>query len=219
MYSFQTLEITGYRGEPVPNTFFRHDQEAEQVAIMLPGIGYTCQMPFLYYPTRLLLARGAEVLWVEYAYSRREDFQALSPSEQERWLLADVTAACRAAIGQHRSEQVLLIGKSLGTIAMGHLLTTEPMVAHARAIWLTPLLRNDRLRAQIQRSGHRSLFVIGTADPHYHAAYLAEVQAATRGETVIIEGGDHSLEVGGDVFASLQAVEQVLRAMEAFLRK
>jgi pimeloyl-ACP methyl ester carboxylesterase len=217
MYALTTLEITGYRGEPVPNTFFRQPQEARHIAIVLPGIGYTCQMPLLYYPTHLLLDRGAEVLWIEYAYGRRADFQTAPASEQERWLLADVTAASRAVLTQRTLQQVTVIGKSLGTLAMGYLLTSEPMFAHARAIWLTPLLRNDRLRAQLQSCAHRSLFLIGTADPHYNPTYLTEVQAAGQGETVVIDKADHSLEIPGNVLASLHIMEQVLRAIERFL--
>jgi hypothetical protein len=49
MHSIQTLEIMGYRDERVPNTFFRNDEGTEQLAIILPGMGYTCHMPLLYY--------------------------------------------------------------------------------------------------------------------------------------------------------------------------
>src|SRR5665648_148706 len=36
-----------------------------------------------------------------------------------------------------------------------------------RCVWVTPLLRDDRLRAQIKQAKPRSLFVVGTADGHY----------------------------------------------------
>lgn len=142
MYSVNTLEISGYRNQPVPNTFFKQDEETRQVAILLPGWEHTCHMPLLYYPARLLLALGADVLQVEYAYNLRTDFQALPNSERLQWLFTDA-AACSAALTQYTYEQVTLIGKSIGTLAMGHLLTTEPRLA--QAVWLTPLLRNDRL--------------------------------------------------------------------------
>lgn len=217
MYSFRMLQITGYRAEPVPNTFHRQDDEARHVAILLPGVAYTCQMPLLYYPTRLLLALGADVLWVEYAHHRRADFLALSDSERERWFITDVSAACQAALAQRPYQQITLIGKSMGTLAMGHLLTSDARLVQARAIWLTPLLRNSRLRAQIQQSKPRSLFVIGTADSHYDPAHLAEMQKATGGDVSVIDRGDHSLEIEGDIWRSLQAIEQVMRAIQVFL--
>lgn len=217
MYSLTALEISGYRGEPVPNTFFQQYQETRHAALLLPGLGYTCQMPLFYYPTLLLQALGADVLCVDYAYNRRPDFQTLPPPEQARWLYTDVAAAYNSILSQRSYEQVTVIGKSLGTLAMGHLLTTEALRMDTKAIWLTPLLKNEALRAQIQRYGQHSLFVIGTADPHYSAAYLAEVQAATQGERVVVEGADHSLVINGDVFKTLQAMDQIMHAVQKFL--
>lgn len=216
MYSVESLKISGYHDEPVPNTFFRQEDKAHHLAILLPGLEYTCQMPLLYYPACLLLILGADILQVEYAYNLRPDFQALPNSEQLKWSFTDATAACSAALAQRPYEQVTLIGKSIGTLAMGHLLTTEAKLAPAQAVWLTPLLRNDNLRSQIKLCGQRSLFIIGTADPHYSPNHLAELQKATKGEVVVIEGADHSLEIKGKVSQSLKAMEQVIDAMQAF---
>src|SRR5215210_1072785 len=68
MYSSTTLDIRGHRGDAVPNTFFAQDSETHHLAVVFPGLGYTAHMPVLYYPRRLLLERGADVLLVEYDY-------------------------------------------------------------------------------------------------------------------------------------------------------
>ena len=217
MYGATTLAITGYRDEPVPHTFLRQDEHARHVAILLPGIGYTCDMPLLYYPSRLLLARGADVLRVEYAYQQRADFKTATADEQGRWVVADVTAACQAVLAQRDYEQITFVAKSLGTLALGPMLTAEQRLARAHVVWLTPLLRIDHVRTDIARWGGHSLFVIGTADPYYDAAYLAEVQSATGGETVVVDGADHSLEIEGDVLRSLEAMVQVMRAAQQFV--
>jgi pimeloyl-ACP methyl ester carboxylesterase len=73
------------------------------------------------------------------------------------------------------------------------------------------------VRADIARWGGHSLFVIGTADPYHDAAHLAEVQHATRGETVVVDGADHSLELAGDVLQSLETMTQVMRAVQEFV--
>jgi predicted alpha/beta-hydrolase family hydrolase len=217
MYGATTLAITGYRDEPVPHTFLRRGEYARHVAIVLPGIGYTGDMPLLYYPAHLLLARGADVLRVEYAYQQRADFKTATADEQGSWVVADVTAACQAVLAQHDYEQITFVAKSLGTLALGPVLTADRRLARAHAVWLTPLLHIDHLRAHIARWGGHSLFVIGTADPSYDAAYLAEVQHATRGETVVVDGADHSLEIAGDVLRSLEAMTQVMRAVQQFV--
>ena len=217
MYGATTLAITGYRDEPVPHTFLRQGEHARHVAILLPGIGYTCDMPLLYYPARLLLARGADVLRVEYAYQQRADFQTATADEQGRWVAADVTAAYQAVLAQRDYEQITFVAKSLGTLALGPVLTADQRLARAHVVWLTPLLRIDHLRAHIVRWGGHSLFVIGTADPYYDEAYLAEVQHATHGETIVVDGADHSLEISSDVLRSLEAMMQVMRAMQQFV--
>lgn len=215
----ESLEIAGYRGEPVPNTFFRQDRDTDHLAIILPGIGYTCQAPLLFYSSRLLLQWDADVLLVEYAYNRRPDFSSLPEDQQERWYFADVAASCQAALQQRPYRRVTLVGKSLGTLGMGYLVSTEPALRDAWGIWLTPLLRNDELREQIKGWGGMSLFVIGTRDPHYDRRLLDEVQSATGGDVLVVDGGDHILEVSGDVWKSLVALDRVIGAVEMLVRQ
>lgn len=38
-------------------------------------------MPLLYYPTQLLLAQGADVLWVQYGHTRTPDVVGFGPVE------------------------------------------------------------------------------------------------------------------------------------------
>ncbi len=217
MYTVTSLEIAGYRGEPVPNSFIRQDAEAEHLAILFPGIRYTVDMPLLYYPGRLLSGRGADVLRVQYAYGWRDDFAAAPEAERERWMVADAQAAAETALAARAYGRITLAGKSIGTLAMGHLLAAGPQLAQARCIWLTPLLQYEGLRAQIKRGRQPSLFVIGTADHGYDPVTLSEVVEATKGESVVVEGADHSLELPGSIPRSLDALKQVVQAVEAFL--
>jgi len=217
MYSSTTLDIRGHHGDAVPNTFFAQDSETHHLAVVFPGLGYTAHMPVLYYPRRLLLERGADVLLVEYDYRGRADFRMPRDPDRDRWFFDDVAAACGTGLGQRPYSGVSLVGKSLGTLAMAYLLTEGTRLPQAQCIWLTPLLREDRLRAQIRQAECRSLFVIGTADGHYDPAYLEEVRLATGGESVTIPDADHSLEIEGDTIGSIRAVEQTVRAMQQVL--
>lgn len=217
MYEVATLDIAGHRDERVPNTFFRQKRETSHVAIVLPGAGYTCDMPLLYYSVLTMLDAGADVLQVEYAYNRQPDFREIPDAEREQWIAADATAARDAALREAPYTQMTFIGKSIGTRAMGCLLATNPHPADVHAVWLTPLLRNDRLRAQIREHGSPSLFVIGTADPHYDASLLADVQEATGGDAIVVQGGDHSLEIAGNTPKSLDAIVQTIHALATFV--
>ena len=216
----QTLELSirGYRDEPVPNRFHRQEGEASHLAIVLPGFGYSCDMPLLYFTVSHLLDRGADVLQVEYQYSRRSDYRALDADERQRWLLADVDAAWRAALVQRPYQQFTVIGKSLGTRAMPHLLAREPQLRHARTIWFTPVWQEEAVGLHLRRAAQPALLVIGTADPYYDPALVATLRAVDQCEVVVVPDAEHGLEVTGDVVRSVQAVEQALRAVQCFAR-
>jgi hypothetical protein len=217
MPSWTSLDIRGPGDRPVPNTFVRQEDETRHLGMLFPGYGYRATMPLLYYPERLLVARGADVLRVEYAYDRQPEFRRMDQAQRDRWFYGDVRAVCDAGLAQRLYERVTLVGKSIGTQAIGHLLEVEERLSRAEYVWLTPLLRDLLLRAQIERGRPHSLFVIGTADPHYSLSALSEAEDATGGQSVVVEGADHSLEIGGDILRSLHAMEQVMGALERFL--
>jgi predicted alpha/beta-hydrolase family hydrolase len=217
MATATTLTIQGYRDEAVPNRFLRPQGAINHLAVLLPGFGYTLDMPLFYYAQNLLLERGWDVLRVEYAYNTHPEFQTLPEMERNQWLLADTTAAWRAGLGQRTYDRVVLIGKSLGTLAMGHLLTMADPPPNVGAVWLTPLLAEERLRQQISQYGGPSLFVIGTADPHFDPVVLEKMQVATIGEAVVVRNADHGMDIPGDPIASVRAVERVVEALNLFL--
>jgi dienelactone hydrolase len=217
MATATTLTMQGYRDQMVPNRFLRPQGAINRLAVLLPGFGYTLDMPLFYYAQNLLLERGWDVLRVEYAYNTHPEFQTLPEPERNRWLLADATAAWRAGLGQQTYDRVVLIGKSLGTLAMGHLLTMADPPPTVGAVWLTPLLTEERLRQQISQYGGPSLFVIGTADPHFDPVVLEKMQVATIGEAVVVRNADHGMDIPGDPVASVRAVERVVEALSRFL--
>lgn len=209
------LKINGYRNEPVPNTFIQQAGSTDRIAILFPGIGYTCHMPLLYYTRSLLFALGSDILLVEYAYNKSAHFQALSNEERERWFFADVEAASEAALFVHEYSEVTLVGKSLGTLAIAHLLS-KSRFANSRAVWLTPLLRDERVRIQIRKTAQKALVVVGTNDMQFDADFLATLRTVPQVEAMVLEGADHSLEFKGDLLKSINLMEQVIGRMREF---
>lgn len=108
-------------------------------------------------------------------------------------------------------------GKSLGTLALGHLLTCESKLRDAEAIWLTPLLRDEELRAQIRKVNQRSLLIIGTRDTNYDAAYLNAIKTRAQWKIFVFDGADHSLEVAGHLSGSIKLLGKVMGEIEQFV--
>jgi hypothetical protein len=215
--SIKTLDVIGYDYEVVPCTFFRQEEETDHIAVLFPGFGYSGQMPLLYYPRQLLLTTGADVFVVGYNYSKDQHFLSASYEERDLWLREDTIACYKAAMAQRNYERVTLVGKSIGTRAIGHLFSSDEQLPSLACVWLTPILRNDLLCAQIKQRPHQALFVAGTADPQYDPGKLAEVQQATAGQTLVIEGADHSLEIMGDIVGSIRVLERMVGEIKEFL--
>lgn len=218
MFTRTTLQIRDHNHQPLPNTFLKQDWNADHLVLVFPGLNYSADLPAVYYPTQLLADHGFDVLRVEYRYGVDPSFEAASGDERSRRIRVDALAAGRAGLEQRQYNQVTLVGKSIGTLAMGHLLE-EKAFQQADCIWLTPILSNAQLRSQIQRARPRSLFVIGTEDQFYDEARLSELEISTHGKSVVIPKADHSLEIRGKTLDSLRAMEDVLSALEAFVNE
>jgi hypothetical protein len=214
--TFGTLKINGYRGLEVPNSFIESGPSAGRVAVVFPGLRYSARMPALYYPGLVMLSKGANVLQVDYDYTQTE-FRNLSEVEQSRWIAADASAAVRAARTGGRYQRITLIGKSIGTIALGTLLAAEPGLEQADFIWLTPILQNSRIRQSMMSRRHHGLFVIGTADGQYDPSLLDEVLQATGGEGLVLPGADHGLEIEGNPLESVRCMEKIVVALDRFV--
>lgn len=217
MYSLDKFLIKGYKQLEVPNTFYKHKENHKHLAVLLPGMGYTCQMPLMYYTTRLLLEQEINVFQVEYDYSHNETFTSLPFEKQKEWLLTDVRAGLNAIFDYQVYEKVTIIGKSLGTLAMGHLLPHYQQLKKADAIWLTPLFHNEKLVKEILECPQRSLFITGSADSCYVEENATRILQETESELLLIENGNHSLEIKDNIFSSIEAMSKVLTGIKQFL--
>lgn len=216
MYSFESIYIKGHNGESVPNTFLKLKSPSEKLAIVFPGRGYTSQGPLLHYTINLLLENRMNVLSVDYNYMNNPEFNAFEWEERQKWLFEDVEEAFKAAVNQIDSEPRILVGKSLGTLAIGHLLDTFPSTRKCRVVWHTPLLKMEHLVRQIAKHKPHSLFVIGTSDPHYDKEILEHVRDVTDGWVTAIEGANHSMEVPGGVEDSIKVMAEIVERIRQF---
>jgi predicted esterase len=219
MYSLRKLDFEGYRQEAVPNTFFQQHEATDHAALVLPGQGYSSQGPVLSYPRLELLARGADVLCVDY--TQRPDFSTFADQELLHCSIVDAEAAYRALMNQRAYRRITLVGKSLGTMVMAHLLITLSLPEPVLTAWLTPVLSFERVRTQMKQAPGPAFVAIGTADPYYNATQVAEIRQALqgRGDVLVIEHANHSLDIGTDALKSLDAIEEMIRAFQTVLDK
>lgn len=219
MYSLRKLGIMGYETKPVSNSFYKQDADTDQLAVIFPGYMYRCDGPLLYYPTSMLLSSGADVLLVEYTYDLVTEWKSLDSRAHKRWLFADSSAAFQTACKQRSYKRITLVGKSLGTQAMGHVLASEPTTRHARAIWLTPILTDPELREQLTNSVNPSLLIIGSADDYYDGQLLERLRGRGGMEVLVVPEADHVLEAGGGALRSIEILKSVMESVWRFISK
>lgn len=209
------LSITGFDGEAVPNQFLKQTGEANGLAILLPGLGYTCDMPLFYYSELQFLVGGYDVLRVDYDY-RRIDFQPWANPSHRRRLVEDVAAAVQAGIAQQSSSNVAVVGKSLGTLAMAHLANTGALLPSWRTVWLTPLLKQDAVFDALMKVTGPTAIVIGSDDYHYDEVRLESLDARDNVMLITVAGGNHSLNTGTSASESALALATIIGQLDAF---
>jgi len=208
-----SLQISGHRENTVPNRFFRQPGEASELEVIFPGLRYTCDMPLLYYPARLLLARGADVLQLHTDYNYPE-FEAAPLLARAQWLGADALAGVQVGLSQRPYNRLILVGKSIGTLAIGFLLAGG-IAAGATTIWLTPLLQQPLLVQAASQCSGPALFVASDADSTYDPAAMQKIQAACGARSLVLSGANHSLEIPGDPLRSVQYLHTILESISS----
>jgi hypothetical protein len=213
----ETLEINGYSGLSVRNSFLRQIDSSQKLTIIFPGLHYSCDKPLLYYAALAALQAGMDVLQVKTDYTTGE-FQLAAREQRAAWILTDAHAALQGGLQQGHYTTLLLIGKSIGTLAMAGLLKIETN-SQLAAIWLTPLLNQPLLVDAALSFTGRSLYVGGTADDTFIPEVLSSIEQSTNSSVYKAPGANHSLEIPGDINQSLVILAEVVKALEGFINK
>lgn len=185
-------------------------ENTKKIAVILPGIGYTCDRPLLYYGGKLAQGLGWEVRRVPYGgfpekvrgdaeKMRRSANIALRQTEE---MLGDAD--------WKQYGQILFISKSVGTVAAA-------AYAHAhhlscRHILFTPVEATFAVPVKNAIAFH------GTADPWVATETLNRLCREANVPLYITENANHSLETG-DVPLDIRNLQTVMAQAEAFMRR
>jgi hypothetical protein len=211
------LSISNPNGRPLSNLFFRADRSRNWLAFMLPGLGYTADMPLLYYSTLLLLNRGVDVLQLKPA-TQSEDFRALDGDSRINWLRSDMLAGLEAGLMQHNYAGIVLVGKSIGTISIALGLSTAQSRLPTCVAWLTPLFREGIVMEAALSCNRPSFFLCGDADSTFQPIKLDLILKSNRGAVAhVVKAADHSLEIYGQEDLTFQALQEGMQAFGSFL--
>ena len=183
--------------------------EPRRLAVILPGIGYTCDKPLLYYGGKLARSLGWEVLPVPYT-----GFPPKVRGDRER-----MKQSMEIALGQtedmlqdvdwSRYDRVVFISKSIGTVVATAYADTHGIPS--RHVLFTPV------EATFIHPVQDAIAFHGTANPWADTAQIRSLWEAARIPLFITEGANHSLETG-DVAVDIRNLETVMQQVKTYLQ-
>jgi phosphoglycolate phosphatase len=182
----------------------------KKLAVIFPGIGYHKDKPLLYYATKLVQSHGYEVIHIEYhdmpvkikgdaAMMRKAAEIAFAQTEEQ---LREV------AFSEY--EDVLLIGKSIGTVALAKYVSDHNI--KAKQIWYTPV------EATFSFPGEEIIAFIGDADPWSDVGKITQRADELGIKLYSYPGCNHSLETG-NVLTDTANIHQVMDITEKWINE
>jgi hypothetical protein len=210
-----TLPLKDTKGRPLMHKFYRQERDASGLLVTLPGGNYGMDGPLLYYSSELLQAAGWDTLALTYSF--QVEMKSISPD-----LLPDLMEECRTSITTALAERaytrVGLVGKSLGAAVVAYLCQTEPSLIDARAAYLTPPLGTPMFDPIFSQTKQTAYLAAGSDDRFYDPQVLEALRVPHLFKATVIQGADHSMDVPGDLDASLEAVKLVVGEVVEFLQ-
>jgi hypothetical protein len=174
------------------------DRQPVGRALVLPGRAYTVDHPLLYWTCQVLAGAGWQIT------AARWEIDAAALAEPDTFVERAADELDRVA---PPAPCTLVVAKSFGTRAAGW--ASERALP---AVWLTPLLTEPRVVQALSDSPAPGLLVGGSVDELWSSTAAHAIGM----DVLEVPDADHALHVTGDWRASVEALRQVLQAVEAF---
>lgn len=191
-------------GLTATHNLLKHDApSSDRLMVVLPGRGYTYDMPLLYFLRLGAYDLGYDVLSVQYGF--QADLQNPMAGGD---LISEVNAAL-ALVDLSSYQDVVIAGKSMGTPLAVEL---SKQIKVARLILLTPI------QNVVAKTGDTpTLAVIGTADQAYNAATVSNDADRANVRWEVFDNLDHGLLKPGDIPSSLAILPEIIASCLRFL--
>lgn len=212
----RSLDLRGHKGRRLANAFFPARTGAGALAILFGGWNYSTDMPLHFYARELLVSLGSSVLTVDFRYASDPRYARLSEQKRREWFLGEVEGVLEASRRlPHRG--MILVAKSLATMAIAHLVLGGRLEAESRLVWLSPLLDIESMRTTLAGCRYESLVVVGNRDPRYDSQTVRRLRRNPRLEVMVLQRANEDLEAAGDITRSIGLLPRYLERLKNFV--
>lgn len=214
MLKVLTNAVKGYKAMEVPYSIVSKSEGCKNIAVILPGAGYTVQSPLLHYSTSIFLNKSFDVLQINYRYNDKP-YDDFSMDEISEAIKVDVNTVIDEVFLHNSYENIYLVGKSLGTIPMGQVLNREEF-SDAKAIWLTPLIQREDVLESLLGSKNKGLLFIGDQDSYYTSDGFEEASKNPNVTAKLIPEVNHILEYNEKTLDSIDVLKRIVADIDHF---
>ena len=195
-------------------------QNQTKLAVIFPGIGYTCDRSLLYYTAVMMKEHGYRVVPVPYTGFPR-NVKGDAQKMRECYAIAQKQAAeILRDINFSNYDDIVFIGKSIGTVVA--LAIARQLNLTARYVLYTPLAETFDL-LPLQTPDHtpvnafeRAIAFHGTSDPWAKTPEIIDA-CLPRGISLhLVKNANHSLETG-DLDTDLHTLKETMEKVWSFL--
>ncbi|WP_372573391.1 alpha/beta family hydrolase [Ruegeria jejuensis] len=170
-------------------------QEGRELALIYPGLRYTCERPLLRSIAEVFERQGCDVLRLQFRYADDHRFLDAEDDAQFTEIFSDGQDILAHALTLGAYQRFWMIGKSLGTLSMaGALAAHRQVLPDVRGIWLTPGLLKTPLAETLATLSLSSIMVLGTEDPCNLPELLAPYEVRSDIDLHLVEGMDHGFQ-------------------------
>ncbi|GEM_PF-75209 len=191
-----------------------------KIAVLVPGIGYTCDRPLLYFAGKLAQNSGYQIIRLGFRHlggkknlignekKMKKVFEHALEQTDEQLDIDELTKA----------EEVFFISKSVGTVVAaayeaGHRKKFAAAGTDVRHIYFTPVAGTFAfMRPESGIAFH------GTADPWVEHALVVNACREKNVPLYITDNANHSLETG-DVMEDLETLRKTMQIVAAFINQ
>lgn len=180
----------------------------KKLAVLFPGIGYTCDKPLLYYGGKLAAVSGCEVLQVPYG-NFQPGIKGNAQKMEEAFYSALMQAEELLRETDFADREIIFLSKSIGTAVAAAYAKKHGL--KVKSVSFTPVEQTF-----LFAEGEGIMFH-GTADPWARDTEKIREGCGRIGQRLyLVEGANHSLETG-DVEKDIANLQKVMAQVKDFI--
>ena len=184
-----------------------------KLAVIFPGIGYTCKRPLLYYSASMAEELGYEVLRLDYGEDIHS-FRGRDASDLKKIAASALRRSMTVLRKKDLSgyEDIVMISKSIGTLIA--VKAADRLRIQARHFMITPI--PDTI-PWIRKTD--CVFLSGTGDPYIPKETVLKAAAENPQKAMkIFKECNHSLERPGDTAGNLKNLKKTVKLLKKYLK-